>query len=267
MESNNEGSGSMNLYNRLPSGYEKMPTIEYYKAEKKYSDIAFIIFPGGGYHHLAPHEGVGYAKLLNTWGIDAFVVYYSVAPHAFPAQINDARRAVQFVRANAGEYEINPEKIVVMGSSAGGHLASMLSTYKGETEKYEVDEISKENFMPNFQVLCYPVVDLSNDKIAHIGSRNALLSEDYNKEMAEKLSPQISCDENTPPAFIWHNADDAVVHVFNSINYVKSLKDSGVPCELHIFPYGGHGLGMATNKHCGQWTNLLFNWLKEMNIY
>ena len=192
----------MDLWKKLPKGYNTMPTIEYYKTERKKTDAVFIVFPGGGYTHLAEHEGVGYAKMFNVWGADAFVVKYSVAPSRFPAQLNDARRAVQFVRANALEYGINPEKIIVVGSSAGGHLASMVSTFRGEVDYPENDEISKQNFMPNYQVLCYPVVDLVNDEIANNGSRISVLGEDYSSLMTEKLSAQLACDKDTPPAFI-----------------------------------------------------------------
>ncbi|MBE7032800.1 MAG: alpha/beta hydrolase [Ruminococcaceae bacterium] len=257
----------MDLWKNLPVGYEIMPTIEYYKAEKKYTDAVFIVFAGGGYDHLAKHEGEGYAKLFNVWGADAFVVNYSLSPTTFPAQINDARRAVQFVRANAKEYEVNPEKIIAVGSSAGGHLAATLSTYKEATECSEIDEISKINFFPDYQVLCYPVIDLINEGITHKGSMMNLLGENYSEELMTQLSPQIACNENTPPAFIWHNADDEVVHVYNSINYAKNLIKFNVPVELHLFPNGGHGVGIASNKHSGQWTELLFRWLREMKIY
>lgn len=257
----------MDLYDKLPAGYEVMPTLNYYKAEKKYSDCVFIIFPGGGYHHLAEHEGAGYAKLFNTWGIDAFVLKYSVAPTKFPAQLNEARRSIQYVRSHAEEYGINPDKIIVIGSSAGGHLASMVSTYKEEVEIPVCDDISKVNFLPNYQVLCYSVIDLADEKIANIGSGNCLLGENHKKEEAESVSANLIADSDTPPAFIWHNADDNCVHVFNSIEYMKRLKSVNVPAELHIFPYGNHGLGGAPNCHCGQWTTLLFNWLKEMKIY
>lgn len=264
---NKKGDDSVNLWNNLPSGYEIMPTIEYYKAEKKFSDAAFVIFPGGGYSHLAEQEGAGYAKLINTWGADAFVVKYSVEPAMFPSQLNDARRAVQFVRANAAEYEINPEKIVVVGSSAGGHLAAMVSTFKEEVDVPEKDEISKENFLPNYQILCYPVIDFVNEEFVNKGTRRRLIGENFDAELAQKLSPQIACDETAPPAFIWHNADDCAVHIYNGIDYAKSLIGKGVPTELHVFPFGGHGIGTAANCHSGQWTGLLFNWLKEMNIY
>ena len=253
----------MDLYEKIPSGYDKMPTMDYYKAEKKYSDCVFIIFPGGGYDHLAPHEGVGYAKLLNTWGIDAFVVNYSVAPNRFPAQLNDARRSIQLVRKYASEYEVNPDKVVVMGSSAGGHLASLVSSYKEKTKDSVEDDIQTENFIPNLQVLCYPVIDLL---MSNLTVKN-LLGEDYDEATAMALSADIIADDSCPPAFIWHNADDKAAKVLNSIEYAKKLKESGVPTELHIFPYGGHGEGVSANTHSGQWTKLLLNWLKEMKIY
>ena len=229
----------MDLWKSLPEGYEAMPTIEYYKAENKTTDAVFVIFPGGGYSHHSEPEGAGYAKMFNVWGADAFVVKYSVAPSVFPCQLCDAKRAVQIVRANAPQYGINPEN----------------------------DEISKENFLPNYQVLCYPVITLSDDDIVNKGSRRHLIGENYDIDLARKLSPQLVCDEKTPPAFIWHNADDGAVHVFNSINYAKSLREHNVPVELHIFPFGGHGIAAAAEKHSGQWMGLLFNWLKEMNIY
>ena len=257
----------MDLWEKLPKGYNEMTTIDYFPAEVKSSDCAFVIFPGGGYTYLAKHEGEGYAKMINCWGIDAFVVKYSVAPTKFPAQLNDARRAIQFVRYNAEKYGINPDKIIAMGSSAGGHLTSMLSTFKEDVETEANDDISKVNFLPDMQVLCYPVVDLSDDAVTHLGSKYSLLGENADKVMFEKLSPQLACDENTPPAFLWHNADDKCVNVYNSMNYVKKLISYGVPAELHIFPFGGHGVGVRPKMHCCQWTELLFNWLKEMKFY
>lgn len=257
----------MELWNKLSDGQDFMPTIEYYKAEKKYTDAVFVVFPGGGYRYCAIHEGQGYAKMFNTWGVDAFVVQYRVAPNKFPDQLNDARRAVQIIRSKAEEFGINPQKIIAVGSSAGGHLAAMLSTYKDETEMPQIDEISKESFMPNYQVLCYPVIDLVDDRITHQGSKSNLLGEDYDAELVKKLSPNLECDESAPPAFIWHNADDGCVHIYNSLEYIKNLIKHKVPVEYHIFPFGGHGNGVAYNRHSGQWGELLFNWLKEMNIY
>lgn len=257
----------MDLWNALPSGYEFMPTIEYYQTERKLTDAVFVVFPGGGYSHLSKHEGEGYAKLFNTWGADAFVVKYSVAPTHFPAQINDARRAIQFVREHAEEYAVDYNKIIAVGSSAGGHLTAMLSTYTDITMHSEDNQLSKTNFVPNYQVLCYPVIDLVHDDILNYGSKENLLGSAVDHDLPFRLSPQLECDENTPPAFIWHNEDDVTVNVFNSINYAKSLIKHGVPVELHMFPNGGHGIGIASGMHSGQWTSLLFNWLNEMKIF
>lgn len=257
----------MDLWTELHENYCAMPTLEYYKAEKKYTDAAFVIFPGGAYSGLAPHEGQGYAKWFNSLGADAFVVKYSVRPMVFPAQLCDARRAVQIIRSKAEEFEINPEKIIAVGSSAGGHLAAMLSTYRGDEIDFENDEISRQNFLPNYQVLCYPVIDMEDEAICHLGSKINLLGENCSEELVKKLNLCDLCDENTPPAFIWHTAEDGDVHVFNSINYAKSLIGKGVPCECHIFPFGAHGCAIAPGIHTGQWRDLLFNWLKEMKIY
>ncbi len=258
----------MDLYTTLPDGYDKMPTLEHFKVDEymKYTDCAFLVLPGGGYTHFGNHEGYGYAKMFNSWGANAFVLKYSLAPTHFPAQLNDARKAVQYIRKHAEEYGINPDKIIVVGSSAGGHLAAMLSTYKEEVP-HVVDELSEQNFLPNYQVLCYPVIDLADKVITHQGSADSLLGKDHDIELAKTLSPNLIADETAPPAFIFHNADDAGVSVYNSINYAKALIKHNVPTELHIFPNGGHGIGPACKMHCGQWTTLLFNWLKEMNIY
>ena len=257
----------MNLWNILPDGYDTMPTIEYYQSEKKITDAVFVVFPGGGYSHLSKHEGEGYAKLFNSWGADAFVVKYSVEPLYFPAQLNDARRAIQFVREHANEYEVAENKVVAVGSSAGGHLAAMLSTYTDITMQPKGCTFSDTNYIPNYQVLCYPVIDLVNDNIVNYGSKINLLGCAVDNDLPFRLSPQLECDKNTPPAFIWHNEDDETVNVFNSLNYAKNLMQKSVPVELHIFPNGGHGIGIAPNMHSGQWTKLMFNWLHEMKFY
>ena len=258
----------MDLYSFLPDGYDKMPTLEHFKVDKymNYTDCAFLVIPGGGYTHFGDHEGYGYAKMFNSWGAEAFVLKYSLHPTHFPAQLNDARRAVQYIRKHAEEYGINPNKIVVVGSSAGGHLAAMLSTYKEEVP-HVIDELSEVDFLPNYQVLCYPVIDLADDVITHKGSADALLGENHDIELAKALSPNLIADESAPPAFIFHNADDAGVSVYNSINYAKKLISCKVPTELHVFTKGGHGVGIAGNKNCGQWTTLLLNWLKDMKIF
>ncbi len=248
------------------SSTEFEPTIEYYKAATKSTDSAIIIFPGGGYRRRAEHEGKDYAEFLNSLGMDAFVVQYRVSPYHFPIELADARRSVRWVRNNAIKFGINPDKIGVMGSSAGGHLAAMLCTYKDIIDFENEDEIDNENYLPNFQVLCYPVICISDLALTHIGSTTNLLDTD-NLHKAKELNPALIADSNTPKAFIWHTSNDSAVNVCNSLQYGEKLRSVEVPFEMHIFPDGHHGLGLShSNPHVSQWTSLLISWLKDNQI-
>lgn len=242
--------------------------IEYYPPAPLYFNSeeqtkAVVIFPGGGYVWHAPHEGLGFANFLTAHGYHAFVVTYRVSPHRFPAPLLDARRAVRFARAHAAEYGFDPQKIAVMGSSAGGHLAALLSTYSAPLEGENTDEIDKLDFRPNAQILCYPVICSPNSGVAHVGSYENLLGvTDADKEAA--LDPSLLADANTPPAFVWHTQTDEVVEVINSYRYGEALRRAGVLAELHVFPEGPHGMGVSLHDpHVGQWTNLLLHWLKK----
>ncbi len=250
---------SFNLWDNVP-GYNggHFPTIEYYKAENKKGDGAIVIFPGGGYAMRAGHEGEGYASYFSSQGIDCFVVQYRVAPDRFPYPLLDARRAVRFVRANAEKFGINPNKIAVMGSSAGGHLAAFVSTYLKPIDGEGVDELDKVDFRPNAQILCYPVIDY----MGHKGSFDVLLNCDA-KDIAAEYTPTLICDEKTPMMFLWHTAEDNVVNVTNSYKYAIRLKELNVPVEMHIYPYGGHGLGLGQNyPYIRSWPTHLVEWLK-----
>lgn len=236
-----------------------------YEPTDRKNDSAVVIFPGGGYRQRCPHEGKAYAEFLNEQGIFAVVVEYRVAPHAFPLPLADAQRAIQTVRHFADDYGVDKNKIVAMGSSAGGHLTALLSTYRKLAYTDVADEISKENFTPNGQILCYPVVDLKNE-IRHEASAERLLG-DNPPELLEKLSPNLTADENTPPAFVWHTFTDNVVDVRNSLEYAKRLKAVGGNCELHIFPEGNHGFGLALGEerariYASKWKNLMLDWLQ-----
>jgi len=163
------------LWDSVP-GYEEghhHPTLEYYPAENKHASGTVIIFPGGGYARRAPHEGEGYAKFLNEQGMSCFVLQYRVAPTRFPYPLLDARRAVRYVRANAEKFGIDKDKIAVMGSSAGGHLAALISTYRGEIDGEGADELDNTDCLPNAHILCYPVTDMDS----HNGSYRNLLGE------------------------------------------------------------------------------------------
>ncbi len=257
------------LWENIPGFCEEEPVLEFYPAVKKTSNATVVIFPGGGYHFRAPHEGQGYAEYFNTLGMNAFVCEYRVAPHTHPLPLLDARRAVQFVRYNAEKFGIDPNKIGVMGSSAGGHLAATVSTVFDSFDDVLTvkDEIDKIDFVPDFQILCYPVIALSG--FGHVGSKNNLLGDENkdNEALIESLCPQKRVSEKTPKAFIWHTFDDPVVNINNSLSYASALKEYSIDCELHVFPNGPHGLGLALNNNSvGQWSVLLRNWLKHFEL-
>lgn len=245
------------------------PVITHYKPETQTSEWTVVIFPGGGYSHRAPHEGKGYAEFLNSHGINAFVVDYRVAPAQFPAPLADARRALRFVRHNAETLGVKKDKVAVMGSSAGGHLAALLSNYREPLAGEPCDELDREDYLPNAQILCYPVIRLAGD-FAHVGSGQNLLGDQYDR-LAEKLCVDSLVTEQTPPAFVWHTFADDGVPVLNSLAYVGALKAKNVAAELHVFPEGRHGLGLADGdendpvlRHVAQWSGLLINWIQSL---
>ena len=243
-----------------------IPAIHYYPAKKKMGDGCVVIYPGGGYCKRAAHEGQGYAEFLNENGVDAFVVDYRVNPTLFPFPLLDARRAVRYVRANADKYGINPERIAVMGSSAGGHLAALVSTYKGAIEGEGVDALDDICPMPNMQILCYPVLDING----HPGSYIKLLGDRYPQHRS--VTPYYLADENTPPMFLWHTAPDKSVDINNSFRYAARLHELDISMEMHIYPVGGHGLGLASSvegrivPYVQNWAEHLIKWL-EFNEY
>lgn len=257
------------LWSKIPGEYTEVPKITSYIPADKKSDLAIIIFPGGAYGFRAEHEGREYAEFLAENGYSAFVVDYRVAPHKFPLPLLDARRAIRTVRFYADKFGIDKNKIAVMGSSAGGHLSALASTYFEEIEYEKTDEIDFENFIPNYQILCYPVISLYGKGLTHFGSGKNLLG-DALAEKGEELSPHLLVSDKTPPAFIWHTFADNSVNVQNSLLYVENLKENGIKAELHIFPDGEHGLGLSKkddriSRHISQWTKLLLKWLEYIN--
>ena len=239
-----------------------------YIPEEKKNDCAILIFPGGGYTRRAPHEGKNYAEYFVKQGVLAAVVEYRVYPHLFPAPLQDAQRAIQILRYNANRYGIDKNKIAVMGSSAGGHLAATLATYK----KCLVDcgdKISEEEIIPNAQIICYGVLAL-NAEYAHQGTGEHLLAE-RKIELGEELSPIIIADNTAPQAFIWHTLTDTVVPVENSLEYVKKLRSCGVSAELHIFPDGRHGMGLCQEtgriwEYNAKLSKLMMDWLEYIGF-
>ena len=259
------------------------PKITYYKTTKKLGRGTVIICPGGAYMGRAPHEGEDYADFFMSEGLDAFVLDYRVSPNRYPAALSDIRRAIRFVRHNAEKFGIDPEKIAVMGSSAGGHLAAHAASFIGEIEGEAGDEIDRESYIPNGQILCYPVLDIEG----HRGSFKNLLGDDKIDALADSITPRLIATDKTPPAFMWHTASDAGVNVCNTYRYASALKKLGIPVEMHIYPSGQHGLGLAdrtdpfkglhpnmlnngridATPHVKSWSRLLVRWLRLFGFY
>lgn len=210
---------------------------------------AMVILPGGGYGVRAPHEGVDVAERFNQLGMHAFVVQYRVAPYRFPAPQLDAFRGIRMVRALAkrtdNPWRIIPGQLAVCGFSAGGHLAACTGTLFNAPEVKAVagDEADFESQRPDALVLGYPVISFNSDW-GHAGSGRNLLGEESGIDR-DRFSLEQRVGAETPPAFLWHTADDGGVPVENSLRFAAALQRCGVPWGLHVFPHGRHGLGLA----------------------
>ncbi len=235
-----------------------MPEIKAFPSESK---GAVIVFPGGGYCGRAVHEGDLIGKWLQKNGITAFVVEYRVAPYKHPAEISDAMRAVKYVRFYAEKYGIDRDKIAVMGFSAGGHLAGSVSVHYDKDMYEDTDRIDQESAKPDASIFCYSVIDMGEYR--HDGSRNDLLGRIVTENMKDFMSLHKQINSETPEAFIWHTSTDDVVPVMNSLLYAEALSKENIPCEMHIYPMGGHGLGLAEDApYIAKWGDNLLDWLK-----
>lgn len=227
---------------------------------------AVLICPGGGYSHLAMYkEGKKVALWLNSLGITAFVLKYRlpnelIMKNKTIGPLQDVQEAIRMIRRNAKEWNIAPTKIGVLGFSAGGHLASTISTHY-QDKIYDDDAISAR---PDFSILIYPVISMENE-ITHNGSKNSLLGDNAPKELIEKYSNEKQVNVNTPKTFIIHATDDKVVPVENSVNYYMNLKKYNIPVEIHIYENGGHGFGLGTKGTHTDWPKTCEKWLFENN--
>lgn len=246
----------------------EIPQYQVYLPEAgKATGAAALIFPGGGYGVLAAnHEGNEYAKWLNERGIAGIVVKYRVSGnqalgYQFPVPFLDARRAIRTVRAKAGEWGIDSKKIGVMGSSAGGHLASLCATRFGDTfpEEDRNDDIDQQNCRPDFAILIYPVIAMGAP-LGHSGSRANLLGKEPTVETLEKYSTYECVSRATPPVFLLSTSDD-MVDCRNSLDFASACKAKGVPVTLHLFESGGHGYGLHGKGDLATWPLLLEQWL------
>ena len=212
-----------------------------------------IVCPGGGYGMCSERESEPIALHFLTEGYNVFVLTYSVAPHRFPTQIREVAALVELIYANAEEWNCDTEKIAIIGFSAGGHLAAHYSTM---FDCKEVREVFPESKSVNASVLAYPVIDADFNN-THQGSFMNLLGHAPDKAEEEYFSCNRQVKETTPPAFIWHTAEDGCVPVVNSISYAKALIEKKVPVELHIYPFGGHGLSTSDRQTIDNVTNIV----------
>lgn len=242
----------------------------FFTSREENTGSAVLVIPSGGYQKLTYIlGGTQLAKWLNTIGIHAFVLKYRlpnspdlIIRHKGPQQ--DAQRALRIIRANAEKWSINPQKIGVMGTSAGGHLASMLGTHIEDVCAIG-DSLDQFSIHPDFMVLISPVISMG--KYTHTGSYKNLLGQNPSHDLIEKYSSELQVNEKTPPAFIVHAANDKAVDPQNSILFYQALLYHNIPASLHIFPHGGHEIGLGNNPgSTALWTELCKLWLIEMDI-
>jgi acetyl esterase/lipase len=237
-----------------------IPTLTVFKpAEGTATGAAMVICPGGGYGGLAQHEGKDYAEWLAKHGVTGFVLKYRLGSGGYkhPRMLEDAARAVRLVRARAGEWQIDVKRVGIMGSSAGGHLASTLLTHFDAGDANASDSIDRQSSRPDLGILCYAVISMG--EYTHGGSKKNLLGEHPSEDLVKLLSNELQVTTNTPPTFLWHTMEDTAVPAQNSMLYAMALQKNKVPYELHIYEKGRHGIGLA-NGH--PWTEQCLRWLK-----
>ncbi|HPY30979.1 MAG TPA: alpha/beta hydrolase [Verrucomicrobiota bacterium] len=229
---------------------------------------AMVICPGGAYVHLAELEGDHYARWLNEQGIAGFVLQYRLASAGYrhPAMLQDATRAVRTVRARAAEWQLDPQRVGIIGSSAGGHLASTLLTHFDAGQPDAADPIERHSSRPDLGILCYPVINLDSE-FTHQGSKRNLLGTNPPPALARELSSDLQVTKDTPPCFVWHRGEDQGVLVENSLLFAAALRRHGVPFDLHVYERGPHGLGLGTTEwnpaRRHPWTRDCEYWLKQ----
>ncbi|MBN1524756.1 MAG: alpha/beta hydrolase [Spirochaetales bacterium] len=255
------------MHDEGPSKTEgPLPYVEEFLLGTDRISPAFLVLPGGGYDHLAEHEGAPVAEWLNSIGISAFVLHYRHAPYKYPAPLVDALRAMQYIRYHASEFRIDPDRIGILGFSAGGHLAMLVSTLDEYPALHENDPVRKVSARPSCTVLCYPVISFLHEP--HQGVIDNLCGENPKTSLLKKLSGEHRVNEHMPPVFLWHTREDASVSVQHSILFADALKKHSVSYEMHLFEKGGHGLGLKPEapEEVRQWPVLCEQWLKKQEF-
>ncbi|MFZ4597702.1 MAG: alpha/beta hydrolase [Terrimicrobiaceae bacterium] len=238
-----------------------IPTLDIYQPfGTTFSDAAILILPGGGYGGLSAQEGEGFAGVFQLHGFKPYVLNYRLGSNGYrhPTMLTDAARALRIVRSRAASDGFDPNKIVIIGSSAGGHLAATLLTKWDDGNPLAADPIERISSRPDLGILCYPVISMIES--THAGSRNYLLGPDPTPDLLNELSAERNVTTETPPCFVWHTWEDASVPVENTLLFVQALRQAGVPFECHIYQDGGHGLGMKDGL---SWPDDCFRWLRK----
>lgn len=236
-------------------------------APEKANGAAVIICPGGGYGHLAvTYEGHEVADWYNEYGVTGFVLRYRLAPrYKHPSPMQDVQRAIRTVRANAKEWGLDPNRIGVMGFSAGGHLASTAATHFDDGDSAAKDEIDRVSCRPDFAVLAYPVITFG--EFTHSGSRDNLLGKNPDPKLVELMSNEKQVTEKTPPTFLFHTGTDTAVPPENSLLFYAAMRKAKVPAELHVYEEGRHGVGLATkDPTLSTWPECLATWLEHRKL-
>lgn len=244
------------------------PTLTVYRAPRDSSGTAVIVAPGGGYGGLATeHEGRQEAYWFNAMGVTAFVLKYRLGPrYHHPIELGDAQRAIRTVRARATEFNVIPDRIGMMGFSAGGHLTATAGTHFDAGKADAADPIDRASSRPDFLILGYPVISF-DPAVAHAGSVKNLLGDNPDPKLIEDLSADLRVTAQTPPTFLFHTTNDNGVPVENSVRFYLALRKAKVPAEMHLFEKGPHGVGMALNDPAlSVWPSLLINWLRARGL-
>jgi acetyl esterase/lipase len=234
----------------------------------KATGSAVVVCPGGGYQMLAlDHEGKQIAEWLNSFGVAAFVLRYRLGPrYHHPAPLQDAQRALRFVRSKAREFGIAPDRIGIWGFSAGGHLASTAGTHFDAGDPDAADPIDRAGCRPDFMILAYPVI-MFNSEYTHKGSQRNLLGANPDPKLMESLSNEKQVTPETPPTFLFHTTGDKGVPAENSVYFYLALRKAGVPAEMHIYERGEHGVGLAPKDEVlSSWARRLADWFKVRGL-
>ena len=248
------------------------PTITLYRVAgpgaRGGSGLAVIIAPGGGYGGLASsYEGVQEAYWFNALGATAFVLKYRLGPrYHHPIELGDAQRAIRLVRSRAKDFNIQPDRIGMMGFSAGGHLAGTAGTHYDDGKPDAADPIDRAGCRPDFLILAYPVISF-DPAIAHAGSVRNLLGDNPDPALIRSLSNELQVNAQTPPTFLFATTNDSTVPVENAVAFYLALRKAKVPAEMHLFENGPHGAGMGLHDPAlSLWPTLLVNWLRGRGL-